>query len=359
MARWGFGNKAMGALLTTAAVMATGLGASPTEANGAPPATISPGLEVRQLVQQGLAMGLASNVLQSQVPLIFGALSGGSGCVALTSGPGSSELAHRAVVGSQTTADVDIYYGAGCAHPYIKAAAVVTTTASGYAITDHSDYLGLNGHPLGSLKLTETAALAGSQEKLYGTGHFTPQNGGPVVSLGLTCDIPPTTGTPPPFICSGGIAQSFPVLGVSLASVTSLALTLRPTSADQYKVSLASAGTTLETGPPGALSITVPTPAKPLISGTGTSLGTDTATGQAGSFALFPATPTTWSVTDKTWGVTFSVRVLANGSRDVVGQVSARSGATLARLSMDRSGTGTLTYADGARTAVTSWTLAG
>lgn len=356
--RW---QRATGRAFTTAVAVAagalvwSGAAASPPSTGPAPSASV----EARLLAQQGLAIGLASNVLQSQVTVLIDTEEGGTACSSLTSGVGSSKLLHKATVGVITTVSVDVYYDTGCSHPYIEAAAKVNEGTTNYDITETATYIGPSGTVLGALVLSESADTAGSVVDLHGIGTFSPKNGAPPVKLGLTCLVPNATGTPPPFPCSGGIAQSFPKLGVAVASVTPLTLTLRADGASQFAVHFAGTRSTLEMAKQGTLSITTPTPSKLAIAGGGSVIGSDTTTGQAGEFALFPPTPTGWTVTDPTHKTIFSIRVLSNASRELSGSVATTAGVSLARFTIDRSGTGTLTYAGGLKVPVTGWLLAG
>jgi hypothetical protein len=333
--------------------------AAPRPTTKAPSAAV----ETRLVAQQGLAIGLASNVLQSQLTVLDDAEDGVTVCSKSTSGVGSSKVLHETNAGQVATVDVDVYYDTKCAHPYVEADAKVTSSITkglfGFSITETAVYLGTAGARLGSLTLTESAKEAASGVlDLVGTGRFTPKSGAPAVSLGLTCAVPASRGTPRPFPCSGGIAQSFPKLGVSTGSVTPLTLTLKAIGSDQYKVSFAGSKSTLETGRVGALSIATKS-GQLVIKGKGTVVGTDTTSGQAGEFVLFPPTPTKWAITDKAHKTRFSVSVLNNASRKLSGSVATTSGRSLARFSLDRSGTGTFTYVGGSTVRVTNWLLAG
>ncbi|HYA01242.1 MAG TPA: hypothetical protein VEK76_12980 [Candidatus Binatia bacterium] len=320
-------------------------------------------IDIRLLLQQGLSLGLASNVLQSQLQMVEIAFTPNIGvCAALPGGPGASKLIAMGPSSSKPMpVSVDIYYDAGCAHPYIEETAQVSfdQATNGGTINDVSSYFGMGGSPLGTLDLSETDLTSASGAEIYGTGLFTPSGGTPAVSLGLACTMPISNGAPSSLPCSGGIAQSFPDEGVSLASLTSVTLSLKAQGSAQYSVGLTSSAATLETGKPGDLSISVPNPTSPAVTGQGAVTGSDAITGQAAAFALFPPTPTGWSVTDSAQGMTFSVQVVDNSTGDMAGQVASSSGARLAQLSLDRSGTGTVTYADGTSSAVTNWTLAG
>jgi hypothetical protein len=190
-------------------------------------------------VQQGLAIGLASNVVQSQMTVLMDALLDYTSCKAPEAGTGSSKVLQRSTTGNVTTVSVDVYYDASCAQPYIEAAAQLSSTAA-----------------------TNTISTA------------------------------------PPFGCSGAVAQPFPALGLSLASVAPLTITLTPIAgADGWAVTGASNGT---------------------------------------SFAL-----------------------TLESSSEITGSVTTAAGASLAQLTLDQSGSGTITYAGGSTAPVTSWTLGG
>src|ERR1700677_217447 len=144
----------------------------------------------RVLVQQGLAIALASNVLQSQLTVLIDATNGGSGCVPMTSGIGSSKILRRVTSGDVTASLITIYYNGACTHPYIEANAHMVSTGSTYAITESADYLGTTGDALGLLRVTEDAVISDSKISVHGTGAFTPHDGAPVVHLGLSCALP-------------------------------------------------------------------------------------------------------------------------------------------------------------------------
>ena len=120
-------------------------------------------MEARLLVQQGLGIGLASNVVQSQVTVLSAALLGSTSCSALDAGTGSSKVLQKSITGSVTTVSVDVYYDGSCAQPYIAAAAQLTAAeaTSTISITETATYLGPGGATLGALRLSESVILAG------------------------------------------------------------------------------------------------------------------------------------------------------------------------------------------------------
>ena len=181
---------------------------APTATAGrtATPGAATSAVEARLLVQQGLAIGLASNVVQSQVTVLMDALLDYTSCKALEAGTGSSKVLQRSTTGNVTTTSVDVYYDPSCAQPYIEAAAQLTSTpaTSTISTTETATYRGPGGATLGTLQLSESAVIAeasgeNSDQTVDGTGTFTPHDGGPVVSLGLECGIPAGSQTPPPF----------------------------------------------------------------------------------------------------------------------------------------------------------------
>jgi hypothetical protein len=316
-------------------------------------------IDIRIITQQGLAIALASNVLQSQVTVLADSINGGSGCTAMSAGTGSSKVVRRVVSGDVTASMITIYYGAGCTHPYIEANAHLVGTETTDAITEDATYIGTSGETLGLLRVTEAAVTSASHLSVHGTGTFTPHDGAPVVHLGLSCAIPEGSNVPPPFVCEGGIAQTFPALGVSLGSVTPITLTLKAAGAEQYVVHFASSHSTMERGAADVLSIGTTANSLLRVTSGGTLFTSDATTGIAGRFALFPPTPTGWTITDRATKVIFTISVLNNSSRQLHGLVTTVSGKKLAQLNVDRSGTGSITYSGGATDAITNWLLSG
>jgi hypothetical protein len=343
-------------------------GAATTPAHTATPASSAAAAETRLLVQQGLGIGLASNVVQSQVIVLLDDLLDSTSCKALAAGTGSSKLLQRSTTGNVTTASVDIYYDGSCAQPYIEAAATLTTTTATetISISESATYLGPAGATLGVLALNESVVFAEasggtSSITVDGTGTFTAQDGAPPVSLGLACQIPAgSSSTPPPFVCSGAVAQPFPALGLSLATVAPLTISLTAISGgsdDDASVAFSGTQSSSESGAAGALSITAPTPTTFAIAGSGTAMPSNTTSGHAALFALFSPAPTGWTVTDAKDGTVFTLNLVS--TTQLTGSVTSAAGATLAQLSLDASGSGTITYSGGGSAPVTNWTLGG
>jgi hypothetical protein len=324
-------------------------------------------IAVRMVAQEGLAIALASNVLQSQLNILVDIISygaGSKGCTKLAGGGSGQVLSYQQVNQSTIDATAAIYYDDACKTPYIQAMAQVTDQkvkgGSAIVITETATYDGPSGTPLGGLTLNESATSNNADTKLVliGLGQFAPANGAPSVDLGLTCTIPSSAGNTEVLPCQGGIAQNFPSLNVSLASVTPLTLTV-DTSGKTEPVNFAGRNSDRQTGALGALSITEASKDALGIGGAGTVYGPADTKGHAANFALFPPPPTHWDIVDKAHGVKFSLKVANGKSRNCVGTVTALSGAaTLAKIAVDQSGTGTIAYTGETSQAVTSWLLA-
>ena len=300
----------------------------------------------RALAQTGLAIGLASTVLQSQIAILETILNGSTNCTQLPGG-GSMQPA-----GSTVT----VYYGSACSQPYVVATPSTTTDASSglINIVETALYYGLNGSNSGAMTLNESAVASGdgSSINVYGLGIFTPVSGARTpVQLGLYCGI----GTGSLAQCGGGIAQDFPTLKMSIGAVTPLNLTVNVNDLSA-PVTFTGGGLAV-TGALGGLTLTNPAPASLVIKG-GSGFTTFTSTGGAAEFTLFPPTPTAWTLTDSAHGQQFSISVVSNTTRNLTLKIATLRGVTLATGAIDQSGSGTVTYSDGTTVPVTNWTLA-
>lgn len=312
----------------------------------------------RELAQTGLAIGLASTVLQSQLAILDTILTDDLSCVALNGG--------GSVLVSPGKDTVTVYYGADCTQPYLVASPNATLGTSGGAqinILETATYYGLSGTNIGTLSLNETALDHGGAIDVYGVGVFTPASGARTpVQLGLYCEFASTTATTA--LCAGGVAQDFPELGLAIGAVTPLTLTLS-SPPPLLKVAAASTGGvtftgggTAFTGPIGSLKLTNPEPAALNLTG-GTRYAFTTASGSAAAFSLFPPTPTSWTLTDSAHDQQLQISVVSNTTRNLTLTITQTStGATLATGALDQSGSGTITYSDGTVAAITNWTLA-
>ena len=313
----------------------------------------------RALAQTGLAIGLASTVLQSQIQIILTLSDTSTSCSPLMGG-GSVQLGTKA-------GEATVFYDAACAKPYVTAQAILTSSqaANGdgtVTVSETATYFSPGDSIIGTMTLNETAFSPSNSTELqvHGLGVFTPTHGTTPVQLGLYCTIPAPdpNATSATAQCGGGIAQDFPLLNLAIGAVTPLNLTLPlDSSGTPTHVAFTGGGTTV-TGPPGSLTLTNPAPASLVING-GTSFATTTSTGGAAQFTLFPPQPTAWTLSDAAHDQTFSISVVDNTVRDLAATiVQISTGKTLATATLDQSGTGTVTYSDGSTAAITSWTLA-
>ncbi len=329
--------------------------APPDQLIGSAAAAGSTEIAPRILAQQGFAITLDAAVLQGVFRLITRARGNPTGCLA-NPVDGSEQVISLTVVSPNVT-DIDaaIYYDNACTRQYLRTVAVVTGSSTGSSTVETVTATGPTGAALGTLSLNETLTAGGKFDQVTQTGTFTPASGAPVASLGRTCKIPVLpTGATAKAPCELGIAQDFPSLGLSLASVTPLTLTIG--TAAPLPVTLSGKGATLETGALGALSIIAPTADTLGIAGTGTAYGTDKTAGKVAAFTLFPPTPTHWRVTDAGNAAVFTLALTSDATHDWKGHVASTTGGTvLAKFTLDESGTGTITYQGGTKAAVTSW----
>ena len=154
-------------------------------------------VEQRVLAQQGLAIALASTVLQSQLYTLVELVAQGNigGCQALPGGGGLVLLTATTVIPFQ----IGFYFDAACTRIYMKET-VTTFTADNshgnYHIIANALYTGPTGTALGSIAFDESAnsiAFFGGGNQLTGTvnglGTYTSLVGAPSVRLGLNCNL--------------------------------------------------------------------------------------------------------------------------------------------------------------------------
>jgi hypothetical protein len=296
----------------------------------------------RALAQTGLGIGLASTVLQSQFAMVEQVMVNNISCKEL---PGGGSVRYSGS-GIGTT-----FYGY-CTRPYVVTGpdTAITSGDNQLAVSETATYYGLNGTIIGTLTLNETVLFSENTLYLHGLGIFTPAAGARTpVQLGLSCSLTETTNT-----CAGGVVQDFPALGIAIGAVTPLALTLSSATAP---VSFTGAGSVV-TGPIGSLTLTAPSTTSLVVRG-GTAFASNACSGSAATFALFPPTPTSWTLADSAHDQQLQISVVDNNTRNLtitINQVS--TGTTLATGALDQSGSGTITYSDGSIAAITNWTLA-
>lgn len=343
---------------TAAGPVASGSpGTAPTgSASAAASPAVSPKILLAEhlVTQEGLAIALASNVLQTQLMLVQDASNDSplTDCTPMTGG-GAHRVSGWAGPSEARELTDTVYYDAGCSTPYLVATATVNSTGSVATAQATVAYTGVDGAQLGSLSTTANASFDGSQIHLDGTGTFT-RAGAPPASLGLACQSVSDT----LLNCQGGVAQDFAVLNQAVGSITPLQLTVGGDVSDP--ITFQGSGNSTAVAGLGSLSIASLDAATLALEGATPAAGTIATSGQAGGFVLFPATPTGWTVTDAAGDVSFTINVVDNTTRSLTATITQLSTkGVLATLQLDRSGTGTITYAGQKPAPVVSWMLSG
>jgi len=300
----------------------------------------------RVLAQTGLGVGLASTVLESQLQILMAILMENSSCTTLQGG--------GSVGADYTFTTATVYYGSFCTQPYIVANPITTTTGeSAITITETATYYGLDGAVMGWLPLVETAVIGADSDTVYGTGLFTPAGGAQTpVQVGLYCTFNANLQAP----CGGGIVQDFPTLGIAIGATPILRLQVSGES-ETSELTFSGGGSPV-TGPLGSLALTNPSPTSLLVQG-GTTFASLNIAGSVAGLVLFPPTPTGWTVADSEHDEQLQIQLLDDTTRAMALTITqASTGATLATGLIYHSGSGTITYSDGATSTITNWTLA-
>jgi uncharacterized protein YjdB len=309
----------------------------------------------RVLAQQGLAIALASTVLQSQmVTLILMIGADPFDCLAMPGGGSVRLLTEPEAI----PARVNFYFDPACTRKYMEETVTQFTEEAGsrdFHMLASAQYFGPTGTPLGSISFDEHAnniSLANDQISgtVNGLGTYTSLSGAPGVRLGLNCNFGGSAHNVG--ICQGGIAQNFSGLNAALGSVATLALDTTAAGVVNFT------GTSILTsGAIDALTLTQPTKTSMVVNG-GATYGNAVAGGSAANFSLFPPMPTGWSISDQAHDMIFTIALLDNDTRTLAATIKRIStGTTLATLALDQSGTGTINYSNGVVAAVTGWML--
>ncbi|MEO5625377.1 MAG: hypothetical protein ABIQ70_05160, partial [Dokdonella sp.] len=275
------------------------------------------------IAQQGFAIALASNVLQSHLLFVSGVTDSGPDwdgtCYALSNdvhSGGTKATAPPPAPGHVYPAlvHVEIFYDGNCAARYMVAdvalTEVDTPTATTYSVSNLLiQYYAVDGvTPLASLTTTASVTLNNDQSiALHGLGQLQGAAGSNVAaSLGLVCGAESGAQT---LSCAGGIVQTFASLGISLGSVSPLTLSGNDNDASLDFASTIAAS--FSSGAPGSLSLgyTDATDQALKIMG-GSAYGSDLVNGHVAEFSLLPPPPTSWTANDPAHDLHFSIAVL-------------------------------------------------
>lgn len=309
-------------------------------------ASAAPAVEPRVMTQLGLDVALNFNLLQNETEIIDNYLSSRA-CSKLPYGGSINTLSVTKISTTEYKSKIDIYFDSACKMPYVEANATVTTASATdtVSISEVASYRGLDGKPLATLRITDSFSVANQIETLRGLGTFTLVGGQPTADVGFTCSVP-TTGNSLTLACQGGVAQTFKLLDLSIANVVPFTITASANT-NAPKVTIAGTQSNVQTGPAGSLSITAPTPQTLAISGGGTAYTSTAVSGSQAHYALFPPRPTSWTVTDQTNNAQMTFSILSDQTRAARGVVSTISPAEkLAVITLDKSGSGKVTYSD-------------
>jgi hypothetical protein len=272
-------------------------------------------------------------------------------------GGGSAKLIEATPKKSQIEGVVDLYYDSHCTKRFIAAdvGLIFNHHSLKLPATVTAAYAGPTGGKLGTMTLDDTIVISGKAVRLTAIGSFVPAKGRAAVSLGLICNTPAGSKTEIAQHCQVGVAQDFPALKLALASITPVQRVVH-VAGNSYTVTFTGSGS-LVSGAIGGLSVVAASPNKLGILGASEADGRARLAGSA-EYGLFPPMPAGWTVTDKAAGTRFSINVASDTLRNWVGSITKISNRTpLATFSVDQSGTGTISYSDGSRAAVTAWML--
>ena len=331
-----------------------------------------------------MSIGLATTILESQLHTFTAMFfySGSLGVCHTITGGGAIKLVsvHYPPTFSPITGHVQIFFDSLCHSLFIDETATLISLSATTALYSFPATLSVYskaGAKAATLTLANKISKPNTTDiKLAGTGTLTPTGTTAKIAIGLNCQIPfndslstkladavghsavvAPSATPPRNInCVEGVAQNFPLIGKSVASVTPLTLHLVTTGNITKVTFQQTTPAKLSIGAPNALSIALNASGVVLVTGAHTAYGTDSLTGQAADFILFPPTPTFWSIVDAGHNAKFSIAVTDNATRKLAGKVTAASGApTLATIAVDQSGTGTITYSNAVKQAISAW----
>jgi hypothetical protein len=343
-------------------------------------------IEQRILAQQGLSIGLATIILESQVEAFVGLEFYNVGDCNKIPGGGGFQIVSRSFNAKGFAGHVKIFFDDGCNALYLDETlnfTLVSITPTTYSFPATIGVYSKAGAKVATLSLTAMLSTPTAiSVKLAGIATLSPTNRLPAVQIGLTCEIPfsnpgPTTVadaifhsvfivrpsqlpvTTTDIDCVEGIAQNFPIIGMATASVTPMTLHLIDHGTGIIKVTFSQTSPgKLSTGAIDALSVAINKNGKVLINGVSPPYGFDTFGGEAANFVLFPPKPTLWDITDSEHNAKFSIALDSNTTRTLTGKIAPLAGGTaLAAINVDQSGSGFIIYSNGLKAAISGWAV--
>jgi len=325
------------------------------DAEAAPlPHGVSALVKEHALAQQGLSLGLAANIAQSQMAF-FDAPAQVNKCASVSGGGSAKTLQFAATSPDTVKITVELYYVKQCKQHYLNIAADATKFGDNkLTLTGSATIYGLDGKVLGKMAISESlnVFVGGDTDQLSGTATFTPTGSTPVF-LGYDCGLP-STPMDTTVHCHVGVAQRSKPLGVDLASLTPITVKLPKAGTAAFTANKGQ----LVRGSLGALRISAPTNTTLKITGTSAAVGTTKGKGSFASFSMLPKGPSSWTSTDSANDLEFSITMATNATELTGAITKISTDATLASFSLDVSGTGEITYSNNAKARITAWTLA-
>lgn len=345
----------MKALLPLAA--AALLTSAPIAAGESSPPLTTAELATHELALQGTALALASETFQN---VLLSAIAQSATppfqCQADTSGAGSSKVNSVTHPAADSTRVVfSFYYDDKCAQKFTVVAATFikrsATLSTGPGKVTYYDTAGSVQGSI-SLQIRFYDDMTTGWIDLGGTGSYVPESGAPPLDLAVNCKHIEYIFYGKNMPCQVAAVQNFPALamqlGFSAAVLQKLAVTINFHSTSSSLVTAAQNTLTVGFLPGGSVGIT----------GTSTPFGSAAVAGKIGAFAVFPPTPTAWTVTDADHQQRFSIHVVDNIGRNSLGTITDTStAARLATINVDRSGTGAIRYAGKPAAKVSNWVI--
>lgn len=335
-------------------------------AHAAPKGADASLIEQHIVAQQGLSLGLATMLLQSQweVQNAIG-LTVGQCFSPLGSGWGGIEELSQFNTGQAFGGHLRLYFDTACTQIYMDEK--VRYRVRSFSPLDLVPVATIavysrSGRKTGTFELSGRVLGATSEThlRISATATFSPRDGSPQATVAFTCEIPPTEVDGALDVpCGDGIAQDFPVLGISTASVNPVILHMVTSSGITSITFKQDKRATLYTGALGALSVSVNPRNKIVLTGDATPYGADKIAGKAALWGLFPPRPTQWTINDAGHDADFSIALRSDLTRKLTGTITSSAMSTpLATMAIDQSGTGRISYSDGTTANVSSWIIA-
>jgi hypothetical protein len=319
-------------------------------------AIISSVVAQHSIAQQGLSIGLAAALVKGQLAVLE-APTKVNKCVRVDGG-GSVKTLQEVRNGTTSHGTVELYYDNTCQDRYINARVIGHKRSASLltgAVT--ATVYRVSGQAVGKLVLSERVIVDAATINVSATGTFTPGGSGPV-DVGFNCKIPDlqVSGPTGKDVCHVGIAQTLSAAGGDLASVTPITVSV---SDSTPKATFIANNAQMVAGTAGTLGIEAPTMHSLTVTGSQAQVGTAAGHGTFATFSMFQKGPTSWVSTDTGNNVRFTMS-LAKGAKIMKGTIKALgNNATLATISIDIAGNGSITYSNNKTAVIKSWVITG